>query len=152
MKLWVNGQLLIDKWVNQGATDWIGAINLQAGVLYDIRMEYYQATGNGEAQSLLVQRESGEADHSHGASLPSLGVTAAPPSITSALTAIGFVNQPFTFAVTASNSAMTATTFALGANSGRLPPGLSLNENTASLAARRRWQAIIRSRWSPPTR
>ncbi len=49
VKLWVNGQLIVDKWVNQSATDWTGAIDLQAGVFYDIRMEYYQATGNGEA-------------------------------------------------------------------------------------------------------
>ena len=48
-KLWVNGQLIVDKWVQQSATDWTGAIDLRAGVLYDLKMEYFQATGNGEA-------------------------------------------------------------------------------------------------------
>jgi hypothetical protein len=48
VKLWVNGQLIVDKWVNQGATDWTGAIDLRAGVLYDIKMEYYQATGTAK--------------------------------------------------------------------------------------------------------
>src|SRR5205823_9452640 len=39
-KLWVNGQLIVDKWVSQGATDQIGAISLQGGILYDIQLDY----------------------------------------------------------------------------------------------------------------
>ena len=44
------------------------------------------------------------------------------------------MGQPFTFTVTASNSVNTATTFALGANSGALPPGLTLNANTGVIS------------------
>ena len=134
VKLWVNGELLVDKWVNQAATDWTGAINLQAGVLYDIKMEYYQATGNGEAHLSWYSQNQVRQIIPTARLYPAVGVTAAPPSITSALTAYGFVNQPFNFAVTASNSATTATTFALGTNSGPLPPGLSLNANTGVIS------------------
>ena len=48
VKLWVNGQLIIDGWTYQSA-DRIGAITLQAGVLYDIKMEYFQGTGAASA-------------------------------------------------------------------------------------------------------
>ena len=122
MKLWVNGQLLVDKWVNQSATDWTGAIDLQAGVLYDIRMEYYQATGNGEAHLSWYSANQVKQIIPAARLYPAAGGTA-PPSIISALTAFGFVNQPFSFAAKASNSTTTATTFALGAGSGPLPRG-----------------------------
>ncbi|MEP6808922.1 MAG: DUF1800 family protein [Chthoniobacterales bacterium] len=133
VKLWVNGQLLIDKWINQGATDWVGAIDLKAGVLYDIRMEYYQSTGSREAHLFWYSNNQVKQI------IPTLRlypdtVTAAPPSITSALSATGFVGQPFSFTVTASNSGNTATTFTLGANGGALPPGLSLDANTGIIS------------------
>ncbi len=41
VRLWVNDQLLIDRWVDQGATEWTGTIALQAGQRYRLRMEYY---------------------------------------------------------------------------------------------------------------
>jgi hypothetical protein len=133
VKLWVNGQLIVDKWVNQGATDWTGAIELRAGVLYDIKMEYYQATGNGEARLSWYSENQVRQIIPTARLYPAVGGTA-PPSITSALTAFGFVNQPFNFAVTASNSANTPTTFTLGANSGPLPPGLSLNASSGVIS------------------
>ncbi len=49
VRLWVNGQLLIDKWVNQAATPWSGTIALTAGRRYAIRMEYFDNTGGGLA-------------------------------------------------------------------------------------------------------
>ena len=45
VRLWVNGVLLIDNWVNQGATEKSGSITLTAGQKYDIVMEYFQGTG-----------------------------------------------------------------------------------------------------------
>ena len=50
VRLWVNGQLLINDWVTQGATDSFGTINLSGGQKYDIRMEYFQGTGGIFAQ------------------------------------------------------------------------------------------------------
>jgi PA14 domain len=50
VKLWVNDQLVIDDWRTQTVTDSNSApINLQAGVRYDIKMEYFQNTGSAEA-------------------------------------------------------------------------------------------------------
>ncbi len=49
-RLWVNNQLLIDKWVNQAATEWSGPIALAANQTYNIRMEYFENTGSASAQ------------------------------------------------------------------------------------------------------
>ena len=51
VRLWVNGVLLIDKWLDQAPTEWSGAIDLTAGQKYDLRMDYYQGSG-GAAASL----------------------------------------------------------------------------------------------------
>lgn len=66
-KLWVNGQLLIDKWVYQGPTEWSGTIALQAGLYYDIKLEYFE--GNGDATCKLYY------------SSPTLSKTIVPSSI-----------------------------------------------------------------------
>jgi hypothetical protein len=50
VRLWIDGQLLVDEWVDQFATEWSGSIVLQAGRLYPITMEYYQDTGPSSAQ------------------------------------------------------------------------------------------------------
>ncbi len=133
VKLWVNGQLVIDRWVNQGAIETTGAIDLRAGVLYDIKMEYFQATGNGEAHLSWYSDNQVKVVIPTARLYPEAAGTAA-PSITSALSAVGFVGQPFSFAVTASNAASVATTFTLGAGSEPLPPGLSMNASTGVIS------------------
>jgi fibronectin type 3 domain-containing protein len=50
VRLWVNGTQLINKWVNQSATEWSGTIALTAGQCYYIRMEYYDNSGNASAK------------------------------------------------------------------------------------------------------
>ena len=50
VRLWVNGQLLVDKWKDQGAVEYSGTIALTAGVPVSIRMEYYENTGNAVAK------------------------------------------------------------------------------------------------------
>jgi hypothetical protein len=52
VRLWVNNQLLIDHWVPQSPTTWSGSITLQAGFLYSIEMDYFQAAGGAVAQLL----------------------------------------------------------------------------------------------------
>ncbi|MBC6432114.1 hypothetical protein FM036_15630 [Nostoc sp. HG1] len=42
VRLWVNNQLLIDKFVDQSAKEYSGAIALIAGQKYDIKLEYYE--------------------------------------------------------------------------------------------------------------
>jgi hypothetical protein len=49
VRLWVNGQLLVDHWADQIETVYQGSITLNAQQLYNIRMDYYQDTGNAEA-------------------------------------------------------------------------------------------------------
>jgi len=49
-RLWVNNLLLIDKWVNQAATEWSGTIALNANQIYSIKMDYFQNTGLASAQ------------------------------------------------------------------------------------------------------
>ena len=50
VRLWVNGVLLVDKWVDQSPTEWSGALALTAGQFYDIQMEYYENGGGATAQ------------------------------------------------------------------------------------------------------
>jgi hypothetical protein len=50
VRLWVNGQLLVDKWIDQAATEWSGSISLIAGKKYPITMEYYEDEGDAVAQ------------------------------------------------------------------------------------------------------
>jgi hypothetical protein len=50
VRLWVDGQLLIDQWVNRGATPLSGVIALTANQKYSIVMEYYENTGAAVAQ------------------------------------------------------------------------------------------------------
>ncbi len=45
VRLWVGGQLLIDKWVNQATTEWSGTIALVAGQRYDLKLEFFENVG-----------------------------------------------------------------------------------------------------------
>lgn len=56
VRLWVNGQLVIDKWQDQGPTEWSGQIALTAGQRYDIRMEFYENEGGATAKLLWPRR------------------------------------------------------------------------------------------------
>ena len=50
VRLWVNGVLLIDKWIDEAPTEWSGAIALTAGQKYDVRMDYCENGGGAAAQ------------------------------------------------------------------------------------------------------
>src|SRR5262249_32193842 len=50
VRLWVNGQRLINSWINQGPTERSGAIALTAGQKYDVLMEYFENTGGAVAK------------------------------------------------------------------------------------------------------
>jgi hypothetical protein len=49
IRLWVNGTLIIDNWVDQAPTTKSGTITLVMGQFYPIKVEYYQAMGGDEA-------------------------------------------------------------------------------------------------------
>ena len=48
-RLWVNGALVVDNWVPQGATPKSGTITLAANARYDLVMEYFNNTVGGAA-------------------------------------------------------------------------------------------------------
>ena len=51
VRLWVEGQQLVDSWVNRSPTEDKGAIDLMAGQLYSVVMEYYE-DGSGAVAEL----------------------------------------------------------------------------------------------------
>ncbi|MEL6193559.1 MAG: PA14 domain-containing protein, partial [Bacteroidota bacterium] len=61
VRLWIDGQLIIDMWQDQGGLTHSGTIALQAGNKVPIRMEYYENSGAGTAKlewsSLRQDRE-----------------------------------------------------------------------------------------------
>ena len=50
VRLWVNGQRLIDNWKSHSVTQNNGTIALTAGQKYDIKVDYYQNAGNAVLQ------------------------------------------------------------------------------------------------------
>jgi transcriptional regulator CtsR len=52
VRLWVNGELLVDRWQNQAPTEASESLALRAGVSYTIQMDYYENTGGAVAQLL----------------------------------------------------------------------------------------------------
>lgn len=50
VRLWINGVLIINRWVDQSSTERSGSITLSAGKKYSVRMEYYENTGDAVAQ------------------------------------------------------------------------------------------------------
>ncbi len=52
IRLWVNGQLLINNWTDHDVIENNGAIALAAGQAYDIKLEYYDSTGGATSQLL----------------------------------------------------------------------------------------------------
>lgn len=50
VRLWINGQLVINSWINQAPTERTGSIALTAYQKYDITMEYFENTGGAVAR------------------------------------------------------------------------------------------------------
>jgi glucose/arabinose dehydrogenase len=50
VRLWVNNQLLVDKWFDQGATTYNANINLTLNAAVPIKVEYYERTGGATAK------------------------------------------------------------------------------------------------------
>jgi hypothetical protein len=52
VRLWINDKLVIDAWIDQGATTWVSApVNLVAGQKYHLRMDFYE---NGGASNAIL--------------------------------------------------------------------------------------------------
>ena len=124
VKLWVNDQLLIDKWQNQSGTEWTNAIALQGGTRYNIKLEYLQNGGKAQVHLYWYSADQSRQIIPSSCLYPTNGLNGstsnAPSVITSALSAVGFVGQPFSFTVTGANTP-------LGFTASGLPPGLNFN-------------------------
>ncbi len=49
IRLWIDGQLIIDKWIDQAPREWTGTIALESGKFYPVFMEYYENGGGAVA-------------------------------------------------------------------------------------------------------
>ena len=70
MRLWVNGQQIVNNWTDHAPTENSGTIALTAGQRYDIRMEFYENGGSATAQVAVEQRVDTEGGRPERASLP----------------------------------------------------------------------------------
>ena len=50
VRLWINGQLLIDNWTDHAPMENSGTITLEAGQKYDVKMEYFENGGGAVAK------------------------------------------------------------------------------------------------------
>jgi hypothetical protein len=50
VRLWIGGQQLVDAWIDQGATEYSGTIDLVEGNKYGVVMEYYENGGGAVAE------------------------------------------------------------------------------------------------------
>ncbi|MEQ1862357.1 MAG: DUF1800 family protein [Chthoniobacteraceae bacterium] len=136
-KVWVNGKLLIDRWFSQGATDYVNWIALKAGVLYDIKIEYFSNAGasptNAEARLYWWSLSQPKEIVPQSRLFPEPTLANKFTAITSALKATGYVGVPFSFALTSTITGGT-TTYALSADSGPLPLGLTLDPATGVIS------------------
>jgi hypothetical protein len=50
VRVWINGQKIVDAWMDQGATEYKSELTLEAGKNYDLVMEYYENSGFASAK------------------------------------------------------------------------------------------------------
>ena len=65
VRLWVDGVLLIDKWIDQGATTYTATRTLTAGA-HTVKVEYYENAGDATAIASLDDTVNGLGTHSSG--------------------------------------------------------------------------------------
>lgn len=130
--LWVNDQVVITNWASKSASDLTGSINLQANTRYNLKLEYFQNGGAGQAHLSWYSADQAKQVIPSNRFYPTNnfgvgGVSNAPATITSSLMAVGFVGQPFSFIITAANTPLSFTAT-------NLPPGLAFSKTTGLIS------------------
>jgi uncharacterized protein (DUF1800 family) len=128
-RLWVNNQKIIDKWQTQGVTDQISTpITLQAGVFYDIKLEYLSTSATADEVHLQwYNNDMSEQVIPQSNLYPYItGFGAAAAAAVTSPVSVGYVygtGVPFSYTITGSNAAT-------GFSAGNLPSWLTLSGNT----------------------
>jgi hypothetical protein len=78
VRLWVNGEVVIDNWTTHAATENSGSITLTAGQWYDVRLEYFEHSGAAVARLLWSSPSTPKAVIPPAALLPAEGSATAP--------------------------------------------------------------------------
>ncbi|NJM38262.1 MAG: DUF1800 family protein [Akkermansiaceae bacterium] len=133
-RLWVNNQLLIDKWSGVANQDQTSSIELQAGVKYDIKLEYNEISGSARAQLSWYSNDQAKQIIPTERLFPTItgsaplagNPPAGLPAITSPTSAVAILGSgsPFSLNLTASNGG----TFSASG----LPAWLTLSGNVLS--------------------
>ena len=129
-RLFINGQLVIDKWQSQSTTEWMSAaISLNAGDYYDIRLEYLNISGNAEVHLNWYSADQGEQIIPQTRLFPtSTGVAnnSGPTGVTSTTNDVYIAGSgTYTYTITGTGSPSTY-------SASGLPAGLTLTGNVIS--------------------
>lgn len=123
-KLWVNGQLIVDAWNTTNTNDISGTIALEAGVRYDIKMEYFESSGSANVRLSWYSPSQPKQVIPQNRLYSS---AAAPAGVGGGGDAVGVVGAPFAYLVSGING---ATDFAVTG----LPPGLDYDPLTKKIS------------------
>ncbi|MEA2707532.1 MAG: hypothetical protein QOF78_133 [Phycisphaerales bacterium] len=127
-RLWVDGRLLVDNWVNQSPTEKSAKLTLEAGKKYDIRLDYYE--WNLGAQAKLSWSSASQAKQI----IPSSRLFTSPLGVS----ATYFDNQNFTGPTTARTDSTIDFTWNTGS------PAAGIGADTFST----RWTGYIQPQYS----
>lgn len=134
-RVWINGQLIIDQWAAQGLTEWVNSIPLVGGILYDIKVEYFNNNSSTAPQARLYWWSDSQTKQIVPQSrlFPSQPVANRVTAVISELAAVGYEGVPFRFQIRTSEIGA-GMVYSLDPNNGVLPQGLSLDSATGVIS------------------
>ena len=131
VRLWVNGQLLVNNWTDHASTSNSGSISLSTGQSYDLELDYYDNGSDTPALSLSWSSASQSPQQ-----VPNAQLTAAAPDGvgTPALSNPGGQSSTESTSVSLQLQAAGPDNVPLAYSSTGLPAGLSLNRSTGLIS------------------
>ena len=110
IRLWVNGQQVINNWTDHAATtNTSAAIALTAGVKYTITLEFYEKRGRRDGEAAVVLSGTGDADHPAVAAVPVITQAGVERMTTQAVAALVTVTRDWRMGAAASRRHRTTT-------------------------------------------